>query len=149
MAAEPTVDPPLYGLALIQELLAFAALPSFEQDLRHWLEHQGVVDAVERRDTAQLFDWLMVGLSLRGISDQIALGYIATHGSVRYQEIAQALAGLEAPCPKLVSFAGFVGCGYRKLARTCAMPELLPGCPLPRHPLSLSLHVRVACRRRA
>lgn len=135
MAAGPGADRPLHGLSLVRQVLALAAVPSFEQDLRRHLEREGVVRAVEHHDTARLFDWLMVGLSLRGISDRIALDYIATHGSVRYQEIAQALGGSEVPCPKLVSFAALRGCGYRKLARTCAAPELLPGCPLPRHSL--------------
>ena len=126
---------PPRGVGLARRLLRLTASPAFEADLRRRLEDEGVVRAVERRDTARLFDWLIDGLSFQGVSDAIAAGYLARHGNVRHRDVAAALAAPPPPCPRLASLDALAGCGYRKLARTCARPDLLPGCPLPRHDL--------------
>ena len=60
---------------------------------------------------------------------------MARHGSVALDDFGRDLASDPLPCPRLASVEALRGCGYRKLARTCAEPGLLPACPLPRHPL--------------
>jgi hypothetical protein len=73
-------------------------------------------------------------LSYQGVSDRIASGYIEQHGNVSWREISAALT--DAPsCSKLSSYWVFDACGYRKTAGTCANPNGLPCCPLPRHHL--------------
>ncbi len=59
-------------------------------------------------------------------------------------------------CPRLGSFESFNRCRYRKEARSCAEPDYLIDCPLPRHDLrngrlnqmaySLRLFFRDVCR---
>jgi hypothetical protein len=56
------------------------------------------------------------------------------HGRINAAEIA---AGLDRNdlCSKLRSYWHFEGCGYLKAAKSCAVPDSLPSCPLPRHDL--------------
>jgi hypothetical protein len=114
----------------------------------------GIQDAVARHDTAPIFDWLVTLISLQGISDAVAFDYDARHGGVRYAEIEAALR-VEPSCPRLRCHWSFDACGYRKGAGTCAEPDHLGGCPLPRRPLrkgvlnqatySLFLFIRDVC----
>ena len=114
----------------------------------------GVQAAVDRHDTATLFDWIVRLLDRQGISNAAAIGFAERHGSTRWHDVDAALA--RAPlCPKLRSYWHFHGCGYRKGARTCARPDLLEGCLLPRLParkgglnqaaFSLALFIRDIC----
>ena len=81
-----------------------------------------------------LFDWLIKTLSFQGISDTVAAGYIAEHGSVRWSEITDALA--QSPsCPKLGGYWRFYDCRYHKGSETCSEPGHIDACPLPRQPL--------------
>jgi hypothetical protein len=93
-----------------------------------------LVRAVQEHDTPALFDWLIELLSFQGISDAVAAGYIAQHGTVRWTNIVEALSR-QPPCPKLAGYWAFNGCGYQKAANTCAEPRYISACPLPRHPL--------------
>jgi hypothetical protein len=113
-----------------------------------------IQDAVRRRDSAAIFDWLMASISLQGISDAIALGFDARHGGVRYVEIESALRALPV-CSRLRCYWRFEACRYRKGEGTCAEPGLQPFCVLPKHPLrkgslnvaaySLFLFIRDVC----
>jgi len=93
-----------------------------------------MVRAVQDRDTPALFDWLIELLSFQGVSDAVAAGYIAQHGTARWADIAEGLSH-RPPCPKLAGYWTFDGCGYRKTADTCAEPRHFSACPLPRYPL--------------
>lgn len=89
---------------------------------------------IDARDTAALLDWLIVVLSYQGISDRVASAYIEQHGSVTWNEIANAL--LRDPsCPKLRSYWQFEGCGYGKGQGACSRPDHYDQCPLPKHRL--------------
>ena len=93
-----------------------------------------IMAAVHRRDTAALYDQLVEALSYQGTSDEVALAYIQQHGSPRWSDLADQLAG-RASCPRLRSYWDFHGCRYDKTSRTCAEPEHHADCPLPRHRL--------------
>ena len=127
--------PPVHGIGLARRVLRLAAAPAYERRLRRRLRREGVVRAVAARDTAALFAWLADALSFQGVANAVAAGYLARHGSVTLDDLGRALAPDPPPCPRLASVEALRGCGYRKLARTCAEPGLLPACPLPRHPL--------------
>jgi hypothetical protein len=81
-----------------------------------------------------IFDWLIEVLSYQGVSDRIAYSYMEQHGRVRWHDIAAALAN-EPSCTKLGCYWAFDSCGYRKTLGSCAHPEQLSACPLPRHDL--------------
>jgi hypothetical protein len=98
------------------------------------LARHGVIAAVQRRTSSEIFDWLIDTLSYQGISDSIATNYMEQHGRVRWRDIADALAH-PVRCPKLTCYWAFEGCGYRKGSGVCANPEHQPTCPLPRHDL--------------
>jgi hypothetical protein len=81
-----------------------------------------------------LYDWLIEILSFQGVSDAVASGYIAQHGSVRWADIAEALS-LNPTCPKLGGYWRFYDCRYHKGSDTCSELRHIDACPLPRHSL--------------
>jgi hypothetical protein len=123
------------SIAIVTQACTLAGTPGFEARIRQELEAHGITNAVRRHSTRRLVDWSLAVTSYQGVSNHAADSYVAAHGQVRYRDIAHALARSDSPCPKLAGIDAFVGCGYRKLARTCAHPALLPACPLPRHDL--------------
>ena len=123
-----------YAADFVRRVCQLAGPASFIADLRAELRRKGVLAAVQAHDNAALFDWLMVALSFQGIADRIAAGYIAEHGNVAWRQIESSLA--ESPsCPKLTGHWTFYGCSYHKGSGTCAEPEHVEACPLPRHNL--------------
>src|ERR1700755_1439839 len=56
-------------------------------------DNGAIRSAIERHDTAALFDWLMSTLSYQGISDRVADDYMEGHGRVTWQDIERELAG--------------------------------------------------------
>jgi len=122
------------AVRLVRHICRVAGTPSLIDDSRVGLARQGVIAAVQRRDTPIIFDWLLEAASYQGVSDSIAYGYMERHGRVCWPDIANAL--VEAPsCPKLACYWAFEACGYRKGSGSCANPEHQPTCPLPRHDL--------------
>jgi len=101
---------------------------SLLDDSRVGLARHGVIAAVQRHDTAAIFDWLIDALSYQGVSDNIAWDTWKQHGRVRWRDIATALAGTPS-CPKLRCYWTFADCGYRKGAGSCANPNYRTGCP--------------------
>ena len=128
----------------------------FVEEIASRLADVGVQDAVARRDSGPIFDWLMTLVALQGISDDVAFGWDERHGGVRWAEVDEALRARPS-CPRLQSYWHFHGCGYRKGTGVCAEPGHLPRCPLPRLKLRkgglnqsafhLALFVRDVCRR--
>ena len=110
------------------------ASPRFVDEIAERLREAGIEEAVARRDSAPIFDWLVGLLALQGISDAAAFAYDAEHGGVTFAEIAAAL-DARPSCPRLQSYWGFADCGYRKGSGQCAEPRHRRRCPLPRHPL--------------
>jgi hypothetical protein len=81
-----------------------------------------------------VFDWLMAAVSYQGISDQVAYEYMEKHGRATWRQIKQGL-DRGANCPKLKSYWHFHECRYDKISRTCAEPDHIRRCPLPKHDL--------------
>ena len=83
--------------------------------------------AVERRDTAALFDRLIHDFSFQGISDEIAENYMRRHGQATWRAVKKNLAN-RPTCPKLKSYWLFHGCRYEKTSGTCAEPDHIAAC---------------------
>ncbi|WP_262266082.1 MULTISPECIES: hypothetical protein [Microvirga] len=138
---------------MVQPALALAPI-TFLDDIANNLESAGVQDAVARRDSGPIFDWLLTLFQLQGISDAVAFSYAERHGSVRWSEIRVRLKD-DPACHRLKSYWHLSGCGYKKSVLTCSEPHLLHDCPLPQHPLrngrlnqaaySLFLFIRDIC----
>jgi hypothetical protein len=123
-----------YAVQLVHATCCLAGSGSYLADGRADLRGRGIIRAIRDHDTPALFDWLVEVLSFQGISDAVASGYIAAHGTVRWADIAEALARPPS-CPKLGGYWRFYGCRYHKGSGSCAEPGHIDGCPLPRHPL--------------
>ena len=80
-----------YAVQVVHATCCLAGSASYLDDIRAELNGRGVIRAVRDHDTPALFDWLIEALSFQGISDSVASGYMARHGSVRWSEIAAAL----------------------------------------------------------
>jgi hypothetical protein len=104
-------------------------------DLLDEFRDDALCAAVERHDTAALFDRLIHDFSFQGISDEIAENYIRRHGQATWRSMRKNLAK-QPTCPKLTSYWQFHACRYEKTSRTCAEPDHIAACPLP------TLHLR-------
>jgi len=103
-------------------------------DLLEEFRDQGLCAAVDRRDSAALFDRLMYDFSFQGISDEIAANYMRRHGRATWAAVRKNLAKRPS-CPKLKTYWDFYDCRYEKTSRTCAEPDHIGTCPLPTHRL--------------
>jgi hypothetical protein len=56
------------------------------------------------------------------------------HGYIGWPDVEE-VGSSEPPCPKLTSYWHFEGCNFRKAKATCARPELILSCRLPKFPL--------------
>ena len=123
--AETHSNPNLaYAVQLIHAACCLAGSASYLDDIRADLRDCGISRAVKDHDTPALFDWLIEVLSFQGISDAVAAGYMAQHGSVRWADIAEALS--QSPsCPKLGGYWRFYDCRYHKGTQTCSEPRAL------------------------
>ena len=122
-----------YAIDLVHSVCCLAGDPEFFVH-RKTRGKNSIATAVERHDTARLFDWLVEALSYQGIADRIAHDYMQRHGRARWANIDASLAR-KPSCPKLNSYWQFEGCRYQKGAETCAEPEHIAACPLPGLPL--------------
>jgi hypothetical protein len=123
-----------YGVNVVHSVCCLAGVPSYVDDLRSELRDSGVLAAVNDHNTARLFDWLMSILSFQGIANRVAEDFIHRHGNVGWFDVEQALAASPS-CPKLGAYWLFHDCRYHKTSGTCAEPDHIAACPLPRHPL--------------
>jgi hypothetical protein len=119
-----------HAVRLIHQVCCFAG--SF--DLLDEFYDRSLCAAVERHDTAALFDRLIHDFSFQGISNEIAANYMRRHGQATWRSVRKNLARRRS-CPKLQSYWHFHGCRYEKTSRTCAEPDHIAGCPLPTHRL--------------
>lgn len=119
---------------LIHQICCLAGSPTLIDDIRSDGSATTLGRMIEVRDTAALFDWLIVTLSFQGISDSVASGYIERNGSIAWSEIELRLSKTPS-CPKLQSYWHFNGCGYRKGKGTCSRPDHYTSCPVPKHRL--------------
>jgi hypothetical protein len=119
--------------AVTRPALALAS-PDFLADIIDQARAAGIQYAVTNGDSTPIVDWMLGLIGLQGVSDQAAFAFDRKHGGVRSIDIE---CGLREPpsCSLLRCYWSFEACGYRKGARTCTEPSLLPDCPLPRHSL--------------
>jgi hypothetical protein len=122
-----------YAVKLLHSVCCLAGEPEFLAH-RNSGAKNSLTAAIERHDTAALFDWLVQALSYQGIADRIAQDYMQRHGKARWARIKTSLA-LNPSCPKLGGYWRFYDCRYRKASKTCAEPGHIAACPLPRQPL--------------
>jgi hypothetical protein len=123
-----------YAVQLVHATCCLTGSASYLEDVRADLRSHGVIRAIRDHDTPALFDWLVETLSFQGISDSVASGYMAQHGTVRWSDIADALSRRPS-CPKLGGYWRFYGCQYHKGSNTCSELGHIDACPLPRHQL--------------
>ncbi|SRR5258708_6179385 len=123
-----------HAVRLIHAICGLAGSATLIDDIRADLTSDKVRAAIRHRNTAAVFDWLMAALSYQGISDQVAHDYMEKHGRAAWHDIDQKL-GQGVSCPKLKSYWHFHGCRYEKGSWTCAEPDHIGACPLPRHDL--------------
>jgi len=122
-----------HAIRLIHAVCGLAGSPTLIDETRADLRADKVTAAIRNRDTGPVFDWLMAGFSYQGISDQVAYRYMEKHGRATWRQIKEGLGG--ASCPKLKSYWHFHDCRYDKISRTCAEPDHISRCPLPKHDL--------------
>jgi hypothetical protein len=125
---------PEHVVALVTRVCDLAGSRNLIDDARVELASTGVIDAVRRRHNGIIFEWLVGILSLQGISDAVALGYIESHEQVSAKSIDRALKRRPS-CPKLSGYHRFYDCRYQKWKDSCGEPDHKPDCPLPRHDL--------------
>lgn len=121
-----------YAVHLVRSVCRLTAPLAYLQDVRARLSRAGVIAAVRSHNTSALFDWFAENVSLQGISDEVAIGYMRDHGRPSYADIAAKLNRRHA-CPRLRSYWHYFGCGYRKAASICAEPHRLQKCCVPTH----------------
>src|SRR6202048_4378652 len=123
-----------HAVRLIHAVCGLAGSPSLIDEIRADLRAEKVRVAIRNRDTGAVFDWFRAGLSYQGISNQVAYDYMERHGRATWRDIDQKL-GKDVSCPKLKSYWHFHNCRYDKGSRTCAEPDHIRRCPLPKHVL--------------
>ena len=72
-----------YAVHLVHQVCCLAGAFDLLEEFRD----QGLCIAVERHDTGALFDRLIYDFSFQGISDQIAVNYIARHGQATWTTV--------------------------------------------------------------
>jgi hypothetical protein len=116
---------------LIRAVCAVAGSLSFLDEIDEEIRHAGLDQAVASGKTPPIFDWLLTAFSFQGISDRVARSYIEKHGAASWSKME---ASLEASpsCQKLETYWDYVGCRYDKGSFTCAEPDHIGACPVPR-----------------
>jgi hypothetical protein len=121
-----------HAVRLIHAICGLAGSPTLIDEIRAELRADQVRAAIRNRDVGPVFDWLMAAVSYQGISNQVAYEYMEKHGRATWQQINHGL-DRGASCPKLKSYWHFHECRYDKTSRTCAEPDHIRRCPLPKH----------------
>jgi hypothetical protein len=123
-----------HAVRLIHAVCGLAGSPTLIDEIRVDLRADKVRAAIRNRDTGPVFDWLVAALSYQGISDEVAYEYMEKHGRATWRQIKQGL-DRGANCPKLKSYWHFHDCRYEKISWTCAEPDHIGCCPVPKHDL--------------
>jgi hypothetical protein len=92
-----------HAVRVVHSVCCLSGSASLIHDIRADLRAEGIPSAIQRHDTATLFDWLVAALSYQGISNQVAAEYIERHGSATWADIDQK-AGQNITCPRLKSY---------------------------------------------
>jgi hypothetical protein len=121
----------IHATRLILQVCHIAGTAAFIAEAGLGPDGKDLRKAIRGRNTAALFDWLVAALSYQGISDEVAKNFMDRHGLASWQVIESALRKRPS-CPKLKSYWHFYDCRYNKSRFTCAEPDHLADCPLPR-----------------
>jgi hypothetical protein len=116
---------------LILQVCHIAGTAAFIDEAGLGTEGKELRKAIRSRNTAALFNRLVAALSYQGISDEVAKNFMDRHGLASWCVIESGL-GKRPTCPKLRSYWHFYDCRYNKSQFTCAEPDHLTDCPLPR-----------------
>jgi hypothetical protein len=92
-------------------------------DLLEEFRDPALCAAVERHDTAALFDRLIYDFSFQGISDEIAANYIAKHGQATWGSVHKNLERQQ-KCPKLKPIGIFTTAARRRRAAPAPSPTI-------------------------
>jgi hypothetical protein len=120
-----------HAVRLIHAVCGLAGSPNLIEEIRADLRAEKIRAAIRNRETGPVFDWLMSAVSYQGISDQVAYGYMEKHGRATWRQIKEGL-DRGASCPKLRTYWQFHDCRFDKVSRTCAEPDHIGRCPLPK-----------------
>ena len=120
-----------HARSLILRVCHIAGTAAFIDEAGLGPEGKDLRKAIRSRNTAALFDHLVAALSYQGISDEVAKNFMDRHGLASWHVIESALRRRPS-CPKLRSYWHFYDCRYNKSRFTCAEPDHLADCPLPR-----------------
>jgi len=120
-----------HAVRLIHAVCGLAGSANLIEEIRADLSADKIRAAIRNRDTGPVFDWLMSAVSYQGISDHVAYSYMEKHGRATWCGIKRGL-DRGASCSKLKSYWHFHNCRYDKISRTCAEPEHIRRCPLPK-----------------
>jgi hypothetical protein len=104
---------------------------TFLEDVNTELHLAGIDTAVACRDTPPVFDWLLTSFSYQGVSDQVARTYIEQNGRATWSSLAPAFEAGPG-CGRLASYWHYEGCRYDKASFSCANPEQIAECLVPR-----------------
>jgi hypothetical protein len=122
-----------YAINIVETVTWLAGRPDYFDELREAQVDLDLATSSGRQGSAKIFEWLTTALSYQGVSDIVARSYMEAHERPAWRKISLGVRG--ADCPLLQSHWHFHGCGYRKVAGTCAKPQLVETCPLPKHEL--------------
>ncbi|MET3364709.1 hypothetical protein [Bradyrhizobium ottawaense] len=137
MAAKPTalstelLEGHDHADAFIRAVCTFAGSLSLLDEIDAEFRDSGLDQAVASGNTPPIFDWLLTAFSFQGISDQVARNYMEKHGSASWANMEASLQACPS-CPKLQSYWNYEGCRYDKGSFTCAEPDHIDACPVPR-----------------
>jgi hypothetical protein len=104
---------------------------TFLEDIRTETRRAGIDKAVTRRDTPTIFDWLLAAFSYQGVSDQVARTYMRRNGRATWSSLSAAFDAQPA-CARLRSYWHYEGCRYDKGSFSCASPDHIADCLVPR-----------------
>jgi hypothetical protein len=104
---------------------------TFLDDIRGDVRRAGIDKAVARRDTPTIFDWLLTAFSYQGVSDQVARTYMWRNGRATWSSLSAAFEAAPA-CARLRSYWHYEGCRYDKSSFSCANPDQIADCLVPR-----------------
>jgi hypothetical protein len=121
----------IHATRLILQVCHIAGTGAFIDEAGLGPEGKDLRKVIRSRNTAALFDWLVAALSYQGISDEVAKSFMDRHGLASWHVIESALR-TRPSCPKLKSYWHLSDCRYNKGRFTCAEPDHLADCPLPR-----------------
>jgi hypothetical protein len=116
---------------LIRTVCTVAGSLSFLDEIDEEIRHAGLDHAVASGNTRPIFDWLLTAFSFQGISDRVARSYMEKHGTASWSAM-EANLKTSPSCQKLNAFWDYVGCRYDKGSFTCAEPDHIDACPVPR-----------------